>query len=158
MVIVYNCLSEFMVRKRTTTNPPPSTVSTPWKAAFFSIVLKVKSAFSPQESVRNSNLAGGLKNNSWIRLGSSERWLTWHLQTRPSPLGEGLAATSRAKNRKAPSVIAQLWEDLWTSAGVKLAATKTALDVKGRRGRIWSSSTFMVAAVKIMHIAPGQGT
>lgn len=28
MVIVYNCLSEFMVRKRTTTNPPPSTVST----------------------------------------------------------------------------------------------------------------------------------
>lgn len=28
MVIVYNCLSEFMVRRRITTNPPPSTVST----------------------------------------------------------------------------------------------------------------------------------
>lgn len=28
MVIVYNCLSEFMVRRRITTSPPPSTVST----------------------------------------------------------------------------------------------------------------------------------
>lgn len=28
MVTVYNCLSEFMVRRRITTNPPPSTVST----------------------------------------------------------------------------------------------------------------------------------
>ena len=28
MVIVYNCLSEFMVRRRMTTSPPPSTVST----------------------------------------------------------------------------------------------------------------------------------
>lgn len=28
MVIVYNCLSEFMVRRRIITNPPPSTVST----------------------------------------------------------------------------------------------------------------------------------
>jgi len=28
MVIVYNCFSEFMVRRRMTTSPPPSTVST----------------------------------------------------------------------------------------------------------------------------------
>lgn len=28
MVIVYSCFSEFMVRRRMTTNPPPSTVST----------------------------------------------------------------------------------------------------------------------------------
>lgn len=28
MVIVYNCLSEFMVRRRMTASPPPSTVST----------------------------------------------------------------------------------------------------------------------------------
>lgn len=77
------------------------------------------------------------------------------------PLGRALLPPAGPKTgmpRKAPSVMAQLWEDLWTSSGVKPAVTETALDVKGGRGGIWSSSTFMVAAVKFFRIAPGQGT
>lgn len=59
IVIVYSCLSEFMVRRRMTTSPPPSTVST---------VLANKFGVNASKSYKESDLRKACDTSSTSRL------------------------------------------------------------------------------------------